>query len=122
MTSVRPPLRAGLRDASARLRSADGAMLAANGCLRPERAWRTKQRDIRQPHDVHRDQDRGCALAMRLLTIRTVVVATDLDPSSDGALDSASRLAAAAGAALHVVHVAAQSDGNVASSPPSSDT
>lgn len=44
---------------------------------------------------------------MRLLTLRTVLVATDLDPSSDPALDSAHRLAKSAGAALHVVHVVA---------------
>jgi nucleotide-binding universal stress UspA family protein len=56
---------------------------------------------------------------MLLLGIRTVVVATDLDPSSDAALDSASRLAAAAGAALHVVHVVS-SDGAVAEDPPPS--
>jgi nucleotide-binding universal stress UspA family protein len=42
---------------------------------------------------------------MRPLTLRTVLVATDLDRLSDTALDSAHRLAAAAGAALHVVHV-----------------
>jgi nucleotide-binding universal stress UspA family protein len=58
---------------------------------------------------------------MRLLTIRTIVVATDLDPSSDAALDSANRLAAAAGATLHVLHVVAPSDGRVASSPPPPD-
>lgn len=43
---------------------------------------------------------------MRLLTLRTIVVATDLDASSHPALSSAHRLAAAAGAALHVVLVA----------------
>lgn len=42
---------------------------------------------------------------MRLLTLRTVVVATDLDPSSHVALSVAHRLAAHAGAALHVIHV-----------------
>jgi nucleotide-binding universal stress UspA family protein len=42
---------------------------------------------------------------MRPLKLRTVLVATDLDPASDVALDSAHRLAKAAGAALHVVHV-----------------
>jgi nucleotide-binding universal stress UspA family protein len=41
---------------------------------------------------------------MRLLALRTVVVATDLDRSSDAALDTAHRLARASGAALHVVH------------------
>jgi nucleotide-binding universal stress UspA family protein len=57
---------------------------------------------------------------MLLLGIRTVVVATDLDPASDAALDSASRLAAAAGAALHVVHVVVTPDEAVAEDPPSS--
>jgi nucleotide-binding universal stress UspA family protein len=42
---------------------------------------------------------------MRPLTLRTILVATDLDRLSDVALDSAHRLATAAGAALHVVHV-----------------
>ena len=42
---------------------------------------------------------------MRPLAIRTVLAATDLTASSDVALDSAYRLATAAGAALHVVHV-----------------
>ena len=41
---------------------------------------------------------------MRPLTVRTVLVATDLDRSSDAALDTAARFATAAGAALHVVH------------------
>lgn len=47
---------------------------------------------------------------MRLLRLRTCLVATDLDVSSDAALDSAARLSAATGAALHVVHVVSQSD------------
>jgi nucleotide-binding universal stress UspA family protein len=42
---------------------------------------------------------------MRPLTLRIVLVATDLDRSSDAALDTAHRLAQAAGAALHVIHV-----------------
>ena len=42
---------------------------------------------------------------MRPLTLRTVLVATDLDRLSDVALDSAHRLATAAGAALQVVYV-----------------
>src|SRR3712207_7645440 len=41
---------------------------------------------------------------MRLLTLRTVLVATDLEPSSDAALDSAHRLAASADATLHLIH------------------
>ena len=44
---------------------------------------------------------------MRLLSLRTVLVATDLEPSSDAALDSACRLAASAGATLHVIHALA---------------
>lgn len=43
---------------------------------------------------------------MRLLTLQTVVVATDLDAGSHAAVDSAYRLAKAAGARLHVLHVA----------------
>jgi universal stress protein E len=48
---------------------------------------------------------------VRLLTLRTVLVATDLDPSSDVALDSAHRLARASGAGLHVAHVTEPADG-----------
>jgi nucleotide-binding universal stress UspA family protein len=43
---------------------------------------------------------------MHLLTLRTVLVATDLDKASVAALETGRRLAAAAGAALHIVHVA----------------
>ncbi len=39
--------------------------------------------------------------------LRTVLVATDFEPSSSDALESAHRLAKLAGAALHVVHVVA---------------
>lgn len=42
---------------------------------------------------------------MRPLALATVLVATDLSPSSDIALETAHHLANAAGAALHVVHV-----------------
>ena len=42
---------------------------------------------------------------MRLLTLRSVLVATDLDASSASALRTAARLAALAGAGLHLVHV-----------------
>lgn len=42
---------------------------------------------------------------MRLLTLKTVLVATDLSESSLAALQTASTLAAAAAASLHVVHV-----------------
>jgi nucleotide-binding universal stress UspA family protein len=44
---------------------------------------------------------------MRLLIIRTVLVATDLEPSSRDALETAHRLATLAGASLHAVHVMA---------------
>jgi nucleotide-binding universal stress UspA family protein len=47
---------------------------------------------------------------MRLLTLKSVLVATDLDESSPSALRTAVRLAALAGARLHLVHV---SDGPV---------
>ncbi|WP_420130627.1 universal stress protein [Longimicrobium sp.] len=43
---------------------------------------------------------------MRLLTLRSVLVATDMDQSSPSALVGAARLAALAGATLHLVHVA----------------
>lgn len=42
---------------------------------------------------------------MRLLKLQTVLVATDLDAHSAPALETARRLAAAAGAEFHVVHV-----------------
>ena len=42
---------------------------------------------------------------MRLLILRTILVATDLEPSSRAAIDTAHRLATLAGASLHVVHV-----------------
>ena len=42
---------------------------------------------------------------MHLLTLRTVLVATDLDSGSQAAIETGRRLAIAAGAALHVVHV-----------------
>lgn len=45
---------------------------------------------------------------MRLLTLKSVLVATDLEPSSASALRTAARLASLAGATLHVVHVADQ--------------
>lgn len=44
---------------------------------------------------------------MRLLTLRTVLVATDHTPASDAALETARRLVEASGATLHVAHVAA---------------
>jgi nucleotide-binding universal stress UspA family protein len=55
---------------------------------------------------------------MRPLTLRTVLVATDLDRSSDAALGSAHRLAKAAGAALHVVHAMVPARGGDANAPP----
>lgn len=45
---------------------------------------------------------------MRLLRLRTVLVATDLEVLSDAALDSAARLAETTGATLHVIHVIAE--------------
>lgn len=42
---------------------------------------------------------------MHLLTLRTVLVATDLDTASVAVIETGRRLAAAAGAALHIVHV-----------------
>jgi nucleotide-binding universal stress UspA family protein len=58
---------------------------------------------------------------VRPLTLRTVLVATDLDPSSDAALDSAHRLAKAAGAALHVLHVLVPPDAPDPNRPPPRD-
>jgi nucleotide-binding universal stress UspA family protein len=43
---------------------------------------------------------------MRLIELRTILVATDLTETSVGAIVTASRLADAVGAALHIVHVA----------------
>ena len=48
---------------------------------------------------------------MRLLKLKTVLAATDLDPSSDAALKTAEALADAAGASLHIVHVASDQGG-----------
>lgn len=45
---------------------------------------------------------------MRLLTLKSVLVATDLDASSPSAILTAARLAMLAGARLHLVHVADQ--------------
>lgn len=42
---------------------------------------------------------------MHLLTLRTVLVATDLDNASVAAIETGRRLAAAAGATLHIVYV-----------------
>lgn len=47
---------------------------------------------------------------MRLLNLQTVLAAIDIDPSGDAALESAARLAKAAGATLHVVHVLPPAD------------
>jgi nucleotide-binding universal stress UspA family protein len=55
---------------------------------------------------------------MRPLKLRTVLVATDLDQASDVALDSAHRLAKAAGASLHVVHVLVPAPGENAGAAP----
>ena len=47
---------------------------------------------------------------MRLLTLRTVLVATDLTTTSHLALEAGRKLAAASGASLHVAHVAPPGD------------
>ena len=51
---------------------------------------------------------------MRLLRLRTILLATDLTEVSDAALVTAARLVSAAGATLHVVHVTAESRNIVA--------
>ena len=45
---------------------------------------------------------------MRLFKLQTILVATDLTETSVGAMVSAARLASAAGATLHVAHVASE--------------
>ncbi|MEO8580057.1 MAG: universal stress protein [Gemmatimonadales bacterium] len=47
---------------------------------------------------------------MRLLKLETILVATDLTETSDAAVETAMRLADAAGARLHVAHVASAKD------------
>jgi universal stress protein E len=47
---------------------------------------------------------------MRMLRLKTILAATDLSESSDAALESAARLATAAGATLHVVFVPPSSE------------
>jgi len=47
---------------------------------------------------------------MRLLKLQTILVATDLTETSTGAIVTAARLADAAGATLHVAHVASETD------------
>jgi len=47
---------------------------------------------------------------VRLLKLETILVATDLTTTSHGAIVTASRLADAAGATLHVAHVAPRED------------
>ncbi|MEO8698320.1 MAG: universal stress protein [Acidimicrobiales bacterium] len=47
---------------------------------------------------------------MRLLPLETILVATDLTETSDAALETAMRLAEAAGTRLHVTHVASPQD------------
>jgi nucleotide-binding universal stress UspA family protein len=54
-------------------------------------------------------------LDVRLLTLRKILVATDLTETSDAALVTGGRLAGAAGAALHVVHVTSERDAPSAS-------
>jgi nucleotide-binding universal stress UspA family protein len=48
---------------------------------------------------------------MRLLRLETVLAATDLEPTSDAALQTAAALAGAAGATLHVAHVTSADHG-----------
>jgi nucleotide-binding universal stress UspA family protein len=50
---------------------------------------------------------------VRLLHLKTILAATDLTKTSDSAARSAERLASAAGASLHVAHVAPESAGIV---------
>jgi nucleotide-binding universal stress UspA family protein len=47
---------------------------------------------------------------MRLLKLQTILAATDLTETSAGAIATAARLADAAGAALHVAHIAEQDE------------
>lgn len=47
---------------------------------------------------------------MRLLTLRSILVATDLDDSGIAAMVTAGRLSAAAGASLHLLHVTSADD------------
>jgi nucleotide-binding universal stress UspA family protein len=51
---------------------------------------------------------------MRLLTLQTILVASDLTPTSDGAVQTALDLSRASGAALHAIHVAAGTDDRLA--------
>src|SRR6476660_1984946 len=59
-------------------------------------------------------QHRSCKYFgnMRLLTMKTVLVATDLDEGSRVALETAKELARAGGAELHVVHVSEEPSAN----------
>jgi nucleotide-binding universal stress UspA family protein len=59
---------------------------------------------------------------MRLLKLKTVLVATDLEPSSDAALETAAALADAAGAKLHIAHVSAPDGTNTEGRDSYSDT
>ena len=63
------------------------------------------------PCAVRRARSTRGGLAVRLLLLRSVLVATDLGPSSRDALDTAHRLASLAGATLHVAHVAGSPTG-----------
>jgi len=54
---------------------------------------------------------------MRLRKLETILVATDLTEASAGAIVTATRLADAAGATLHVAHVAEQGELSAAAVP-----
>ena len=58
---------------------------------------------------------------MRLLKLETILVATDLTGTSTGAIVTATRLADAAGAALHVAHVAPAADELSAAASPGAE-
>ena len=59
---------------------------------------------------------------MRLLRLKTVLVATDLEPSSDAAVESATRLADVAGAKLHLAYVSAERGGKADSGAPEAES
>src|SRR5215813_10034592 len=56
-------------------------------------------------HDGRARTNQPSSADMRLLTLKTVLVATDLDDSSLVALATGKELAESAGAKLHVIHV-----------------
>src|SRR6185503_5172632 len=54
------------------------------------------------------------SVCMRLLSLKTVLAAADLDPSSRPALESALALAESSGAAFHIAHVSDAADATAA--------